>query len=356
MFFRIIILVFISVLLQSCDKQKQQFDSTVLPVQPKSRNIAVFIPLSGIHQHIGQSIQNVIEMILFYNKSENITFSFYDTTNLKNELQNLNFENIDIIVGPVFAKNIALIKKYKPNNITILSLSNDVTQRKRDVFIFGIDPRKEIENILKFAINNGGKSFVSIIPNDAYGKATLNTITMLSKLYQEVSFHNIQYNDSTKDLSEKISLLNTLDLEYIFIPKGGQELSRVISDIHQKNIDISNTKFIGTEQWDDGKSHQIVTINGSYISTFKSKNYNNFLNQYNKLYKNNPTNIDAVVYDVINMLFSLIHIMPADPISTEILINKLKFYGISGEFSLHKGGIVNRNLLIAKLTSKGVTT
>ncbi len=353
-YLRIAILVLFSILLQSCDKGKQSNDIQVIHKQ-KARNIAVFIPMSGPYKKIGRSIQNVIEMAVFYNNSQNITFSFYDTNQLSQELSNINFKEVDAIVGPVFSKYIAPIKAYaKRHNIIILSLSNDSTKKDKNVFIFGIDPARGVANILDFATNKEVNSILSIVPDNNYGQIVCSVLDNYARNNHKLTFTKLTYNRQVTNLADQVAPLSSQSLDCVFVPEGGKSLARVISSLHQHEIDTTNTTFLGTEQWDDDKSYQIISINGAYISTPKSKQYKNFAQKYYSLYNNKPAKIAGVAYDLVNMLFSIMHLFPVEAISTTELISDVKFYGVYGNFFLQSDSTVNRSHSIARVTTKGI--
>ena len=73
---------------------------------PLEVKIAVFLPLSGKYQYLGQSILDSIQLALYELRADNITYTAIDvgsdSISTQKAMENVNLDDIDIILGPVF--------------------------------------------------------------------------------------------------------------------------------------------------------------------------------------------------------------------------------------------------------------
>ena len=117
---------------------------------PLEAKIAVFLPLSGKYQYLGQSILDSIQLALYELRADNITYRAIDvgsdSISAQKAMENVNLDDIDIVLGPVFKDQAEHIyKQAKKHNIPMITYSNDLDlMNMQGLYIFDIIPSQQI--------------------------------------------------------------------------------------------------------------------------------------------------------------------------------------------------------------------
>jgi len=128
--------------------------------------LGLLVPISGEFSEIGKSI--VKSTLLALNKINNPlieivpkdTQSDPDVTFEK--AKQLQEEGVNIVIGPVFNKN--LIKLEKLSNMTFLSLTNKIVDNPKNIISAGINAGSQFNTISKFQKDNELKKTIILIP------------------------------------------------------------------------------------------------------------------------------------------------------------------------------------------------
>ncbi|MEA3317486.1 MAG: LysM peptidoglycan-binding domain-containing protein, partial [Bacteroidota bacterium] len=271
------------------------------------------------------------------NKGMSINLHVYDTKNNSTEINDILmqeiFNDVDLIIGPVFKNKLTLVSKFaKRNNINIVSpltTNSEILNKNRNYFqVFPsfyaqintltdkIGKHKN-DNIvllhsgdsLQYAKNEYVKN--RIISKIRKEKIDSNKILLLSDIIakQDSFINNFQlkevvYNDS---ISKIIHSLRKDKKNIIIIPSNDQAL---VSDVITKLNYISKTlgydiNLYGMNKWQrftniepDYYYNLQLKIQTPFYINYNKKNINNFILKYRKRYKSEPSQFVFHGFDV----------------------------------------------------------
>ena len=125
---------------------------------PLEVKIAVFLPLSGKYQRLGQSILDSMQLAIYELGADNITYRAIDlgsdSVSAEKAMDTVNLDDIDIILGPIFKDQAEIVyKQAKKNNLLMITYSNDLDLMNiQGLYIFDIIPNQQIKKL-----KNGSK-------------------------------------------------------------------------------------------------------------------------------------------------------------------------------------------------------
>ena len=158
----------------------QQFNNMIFDDNNEIK-IALMLPLTGKNQEIGQNILNASLLALFDNRDPRIVLKIFDTES--NEIKAIKAaeeiieEGYQIIVGPVFSKNVkAITPIIKDQNIFVFTFSNDIAVAGNNKFLLGIDLRQQIQKLIKFTSENQYEYYLSLLPANDFGSYAIQEL------------------------------------------------------------------------------------------------------------------------------------------------------------------------------------
>ena len=179
-------------------------------------NVAVLLPMSGDAKVAGNDIKTSIETAFLRKPNQNIKVSFFDTANNRtnrNEVINAALSsNPDVIIGPLFAEDVATLRDMKSDKIPAISFTSDVNALGDNVVTTNLIPTQSIETIVRQMIQDGAKSMIVLAPNDNSGMqmaAVANRVASAYDIPIRGLFYYLPGNSySIKDVSMRASMYN----------------------------------------------------------------------------------------------------------------------------------------------------
>lgn len=381
--------------------------------------MAVILPLTGNASSVANDLKNAATMALFNLNSDNIILQFYDSkgtsSGAREATLKANEDNADIIVGPLFADEVASAKKVA--DAPIISFTTDQSVLSKNVFSIGFLIEQQIKRIVEYSIENGYKRFAIIVPDNETGnfiiknfkkyasdfdgeviitrsyknkkedlmksvkdisdfdnrnkeykqyvsdaKARLNYLTSLSGSAYSSAYDDTQYSSTDDeveflqktldDLSKKTTVSNP-DYDAIFI--YGDDINDVImigSSLMYYDVHPDKIKFLGTSQLENSKIYGERAFNKAWYPSVSTK-YNGKFNQaYKEHFGSEPNKIASLAYDAV----SLIGMISKDgEIETSDILNPNGWTGINGIFRFNRNGTSERNMDVKQIVGGGIT-
>ena len=128
--------------------------------------VGLIVPLSGKHQEIGKSVLNSIRLAL--SKINNNQIEIFPKDNYSNPektlfaARQLEKEGIQIVIGPIFHKNLIYLEEVQ--NITFLSLSNKTKIIPKNVITIGVNANSQISAIVNFIKKENLNKTIVLVP------------------------------------------------------------------------------------------------------------------------------------------------------------------------------------------------
>jgi len=358
--------------------------------------IGLLLPLSGSNSKIGESLLKASRLSLNKTKNKNIKLLVKDTENIDKNIISSYYElineDVDIILGPLFSKNIELITPIATEENTIMiTFSNNMGIKNENTFISGLAPENEIEKIFEYAILNGKNKFAVILPNNQYGLRSKKLIenilsenqSLLSKLvlydsknpdfymvakvvanYEQRKFDlekkleelkNIESLDSKK-IYKKLKnqdTLGELDFDSLYIGvENVKHLSMLASILPYYDVDPKKVFYMGNSLWAQNIVLKEPALEKGYFPNIDQIGIENFELEYQSIFAQKPHKVSSLAYDLIGLISSLQK--NSQNIDVKNITNKNGFIGSNGLFRFKKDGSIERSLSIFQIKNQKI--
>ena len=303
--------------------------------------IGLLVPLSGNNQEIGQLIIKTVRMAINDIGSDNIEVTVKDSksnpkSTLKSALEFKN-ENIKIIIGPVFHKNLIYLDEI--NDLTFLSLTNKTIDLPKNVISTGINSTSQLNAIKKFLKLNEIKKTIFLIPKYDYApevkkgikNSKLNSLkiyeyetepTKLTKQIEKITNYRIRkqnLKDEIKRLEksddvnkekkikqlEKKYTLGNVNFNSVIIADFDESLKSVATSLLYSDVSPQKKYFITFNQWFDQSLIQEKTLQPIYYPSINKENFENYKNRFYKKFKKYPNHLSLLSYDLVGLIYYL---------------------------------------------------
>ena len=336
--------------------------------------IGLIVPLSGEYKEIGQSIVKATRLAINKINDSNIEIYPKDTKadphialKVSEELYK---DGIKIIIGPVFNQNLVYLNKL--SDVIFLSLTNKLINNPNNVISTGINALSQINTIKKYLKKKEIKKTVFMIPNSEIKYEVEKAIseskiklkqkfyyntdpTVLTAQIEDLTYYGIRKqnlideitrlensNETNKEKKiEKLKKKDTLggiNFDSVIISDFDESLKSVATSLLYTDVTSERVHYICLNQWFDKSLLKEENIQPIYFPSINKKNYDKFIEEYNKVYGNYPNQLSFLSYDLVGLVYFLIY-KNNFIIDDKIFFKKNKFKGRIGVFEINKNKI-----------------
>jgi len=348
-----------------------------LTIASEKIKIGLLVPLSGEKKQLGQSMIRATRLALIDINSEQIEIIPKDTksnpeTTYKaaTELKKLG---VKIVIGPIFHKSLSNLNQI--NDMTFVSLTNKIINIPKNVITAGIDSNSQLKTIKKFKRNNELKKTIFLIPDENYKDEIEKSInftkikikkkyiydnepTKLTKQVEKITnykrrkqnledeikrIENSDENNKEKKIEKlkKKYTLGKVNFDSIIIADFDESLKSVTTSLLYTDVSPKEKFFITLNQWFDETLLEETSIQPIYFPSINLENYEEFKNNYSKNFKDNPSHIAFLTYDIVGLVYYLAY-KNNFIIDDKIFKNKNVFKGKVGIFEIENNNITHQ--------------
>ena len=346
--------------------------------------IGVVVPLSGEYKEIGESILKSIRLALNKIDDSKIIVIPKDTENNPETTlkisRELSSKGIKIILGPVFNKNVLYLNELK--DVTFISFTNKVINNPKNVISSGVNARSQLLAIKKLQEKLELKRSVFLVPDNEnkneIKKAILKTklklkdtffystdptqltsqiekLTRYEQRKQNLEDEIIRLENSTEvNKDKKIENLKKRDtigginFDSVIIADFDESLKSVATSLLYTDVTSKRITYICFNQWFDKSLLEEKSLQPIYFPSINKENLDSFNSEYFKNYKNFPSQISFLSYDLIGLVYYLIF-KNNFIIDEEIFYKENKFKGKTGIFEIKNNEITHQlNIYVAE--------
>jgi len=341
---------------------EEQFDQDKI-------KIGVLVPLSGENKEIGISILNSVRMAITNIDDKKI--EIYPKDNRSNPkltfigAKQLESEGINLVIGPVFHKNLKALDKVQ--NLTFISLTNKTNNIPNNVISLGVNATSQINTIINFLKKQNLKKTIFLIPKTNYETEIRNSIIKtnynFSKIYtydtnpveltsqiQQISSFNqrkrnletrIKILKNSDDYSsknelkklEKMYTLGDVNFDSVVVAGFDENLKSVINSFLFSDVSSEKVKFIVLNQWFDSFFFKEDSLNKIYFPSINYKSFESYRKAYYKKFGVYPINISILSYDAFGLSYFFLK-QDKENIKKNLLNKKNTYLGKIGKFSI----------------------
>ena len=346
--------------------------------------IGVVVPLSGEYKEIGESILKSIRLALNKIDDTKIIVIPKDTENNPETTlkisRELSSKGIKIILGPVFNKNILYLNELK--DVTFISFTNKIINNPKNVISSGVNARSQLLAIKKLQEKLELKRSVFLVPDNEnkneIKKAILKTklklkdtffystdptqltsqiekLTRYEQRKQNLEDEIIRLENSTEvNKDKKIENLKKRDtigginFDSVIIADFDESLKSVATSLLYTDVTSKRITYICFNQWFDKSLLEEKSLQPIYFPSINKENLDSFNSEYFKNYKNFPSQISFLSYDLIGLVYYLIF-KNNFVIDEKIFYKENKFKGKTGIFEIKNNEITHQlNIYVAE--------
>lgn len=361
--------------------------------------VAVMLPLTGDSAATGKEIRTSIEAAILQNAPRNLSVAFYDTANnLSDTIKEVLLDNPEIIIGPVFSKDVRTLRDYKPENLPVLSFTSDAGSVGNGIMTLALMPTNSVEAIVKEMSNDGIKSFIVIAPDTNSGKLMAGTAYGASGIYNipvsGIFYYKEKDSESIKDASLSASMngartaantrareilsdiltserlttieessltlqledlskketLGNLPYDAILFLGSGDDTETLASFLRYYGVGTGEVRFYGSALWEGSDIINDFTMYGAKYASLPDASPE-FINLYERISGKKPGRLAGFGYDAANMSIGMIYSQKSD---AAYLLDPSGYIGVEGLYRLKPTGENERPLRIIQLSGNSL--
>jgi ABC-type branched-subunit amino acid transport system substrate-binding protein len=324
--------------------------------------IALLLPLSaaGNAAVAGQSMRNAAELALAEFNNPTVQLLVKDDAGNAQGAQQAAQQALDegaaIILGPLFAHSVTQAAQVaRVRAVPIIAFSTDSNVAGRGVFLLSFLPESDVDRIVEYAIAQGKRSFVALLPDNAYGSV------VEAEFKQAVSRKGGRlvalehYAPDGGNMTEPAQLIAQAAprADALFLPDSGDGAVAAARALAAGGVDLKRLQLIGTGLWDDPRIFAEPALEGGWYPAPDSAGFRDFAARYRARYGQDPVRTATLAYDATALVAALVKTQGDKRFALETLTNPSGFAGKDGVFRFRADGTNQRGLAVLKVTPSG---
>jgi branched-chain amino acid transport system substrate-binding protein len=323
---------------------------------------ALVLPLSaaGNAGAVGQSMRNAAELAMGQFGADIQVLPRDDGGNASTA-QQVSQKAVDdgaeIILGPLFAPSVQSVGQVaRARNIPVIAFSTDASVAGRGVYLLSLLPESDVDRIVDYAISQGKRSFVALIPENAYGSVVETEFRQIvaEKGGRIVALERYSTNRA-QDVSRTVAQA-TASADALFIPGDPESVPVMVQALGANGVNLARLQLLGTGLWDSARVFAEPALQGGwYVAPDPSapNGFKAFSTRYRARFGTDPERTAALSYDAVTLIAALTKTQGARRFSPEVLTNASGYAGIDGVFRFRTDGTNQRGLAVLRVTKSG---
>ena len=336
----------------------------------------MLLPLTGDQAKLGEHLRNAALLGQFDSNNDNLILQFYDTKGTaegaKEAFQQARDENIQVILGPVFADEVKAIKDSAQwYNIPVIAFSSDPDVLGRGVYTMALSLSEQIERVVRFACDQGKTKLAIMAPDSKAGDITYLAakeaaencgMTLAAESFYNPTYINFepyvlkvlppnfeQKKSKKNEEAEETPIADLLNFDTLLIADEGNRLKSIAALFALYDVTPDVVMFIGMSQWQDPSLTKEGALIGSYFPSLVRPDYVAFEKKYKDAYGKKPLRLASLSYDAVKLIAFL---GQNGQITQEALTQPNGFRGTDGLFRFRKDGTSERLLGVSQIRPK----
>lgn len=328
----------------------------------RKTRIGLILPLSasGNAGAAAQSLRNAAEMALAEFSNPDVQLIVKDDGGTAQGAQAAARQAIDegaqVILGPLFAHAVtATAPVARASRVPVVAFSTDSNVATRGVYLLSFLPENDVERVVDYAISQGKRSFVALMPENSYGSVVEAAFKQIvpNKGGRVVAIERYRPDDAGMQQPVQLVAQAASRADALFIPDSGDAVPRVLQLLAAAGVNTKRLQVLGTGLWNDPRIFSDAALVGSWFAAPDGNGYKAFATRYRGRFGQDPERTATLAYDAVALVAALAKAQPGQPITGEALTNPSGFSGIDGVFRFRSDGTNQRGLAIHKVTPSG---
>ncbi|HLL26334.1 MAG TPA: penicillin-binding protein activator [Xanthobacteraceae bacterium] len=318
--------------------------------------VALILPLGagGNAGAAAQSMKNAAELALAEFSGPNVQLIVKDDGGTSQGAQAAARaaiqEGAEIVLGPLFSGSVAAAGQVtKARGIPMIAFSTDTNVAAPGVYLLSFLPESDVERIVRYAVANGKRSLVALLPDNAYGAVVEAQLQQaVSQTGARIMTLEHYATDQTK-FAEPVKrvALASKQADAVFIADSSDTTSLIVQMLEKNGV--QRMQLIGTGLWDDPKLFADPKLAGAWFAAPDSAAYRAFSDRYKARYGQEPTRTASLTYDAVSLVAALVKTQGPNRFTEATLTNPSGFTGIDGVFRFRTDGTCERGLAVMEM-------
>jgi len=324
--------------------------------------VALILPLSasGNAGLAAQSMRNAAELALSEFSNPNLQLLIKDDAgsapDAQQAAQQAITEGAEIILGPLFAHSVgAAAQIARARGVPMIAFSTDANVAANGVYLLSFLPESDVDRVIDYAIGNGKRSFVALVPDNAYGSVVDAEFRQVAARKGGRVVGLEHYPADRQQIQEPVRRIAEAarQADAIFIPDTADAVRPLVQGLAAAGIDRRRVQLIGTGLWDDPKIFADTALQGAWFAAPDPAGYRSFAGRYRAKFGEEPVRTATLAYDAVSLVAALVKTQGAQRFAPEVLTNPSGFSGVDGIFRFRADGTNQRGLAVLRVAPAG---
>jgi branched-chain amino acid transport system substrate-binding protein len=238
--------------------------------------------------------------------------------------------------------------------VPVIAFSTDVKVASPGVYLLSFLPESDVDRVVAYAISQGKRSFVGLLPADAYGAAVESEFRDAVSRGGGRMLALERYKDRGK-IGDAVRLVAQAAgrADAMFIADRSEAVIDAVAALAAAGVNLRRLTLLGTQLWDDPKIFSNPSLAGGWYPAPDPAGFRAFADRYRSRFSEDPPRPAALAYDAVTLVAALAKTQGPQRITEEVLTNPSGFAGIDGRFRFRSDGTNQRGLAILRVTPSG---
>ncbi|HVY59496.1 MAG TPA: penicillin-binding protein activator [Xanthobacteraceae bacterium] len=322
--------------------------------------VGLILPLSasGNAGLAAQSMKNAAEMAIAEFNNPDVQLLVKDDAGsaqgAQQAAQQALDEGAEVILGPLFAHTVgAAGQAARTRGVPVIAFSTDSNVAARGVYLLSFLPESDVDRIVSYAVAQGKRSFVALLPDSAYGTVVEAAFKQAvarkgGRIVALERYEASKLQDPVRAVAQAAGRADAL-----FVPDSADGVTAVVQALAANGVNLKRLQPLGTGLWDDPRIFSDAALQGGWFAAPDPVGYQAFAGRYRSRYGQEPVRTATLAYDAVALVAALVKTQGGQRFSDEVLTNPSGFAGIDGVFRFRRDGTNERGLAVMEVGSGG---
>jgi branched-chain amino acid transport system substrate-binding protein len=332
----------------------------VLGTGPVKAALVLPLTASGNAGAVGQSMRNAAELAMGQFGADIQVLPRDDAGNAltaQQASQKALDEGAEIILGPLFAPSVQAVGQVaRARNIPVIAFSTDSSVAGHGVYLLSLLPESDVDRIVDYAISQGKRSFVALIPENAYGSVVEAEFRQVAAEKGGRIVALERYSTARPQEVPRTVAQAAASADALFIPGDPETVPTVVQALSANGVNLARLQLLGTGLWDNARVFAEPALQGGWYvgpDTAAPNGFKSFTTRYRARFGTDPERTASLSYDAVTLIAALSKTQGAKRFTPEVLTNASGFSGIDGVFRFRPDGTNQRGLAVLRVTKSG---
>lgn len=361
---------------------------------PGPATVALLLPLSGERAALGRDLLDAATLALFDVGRDDLLLLPKDTGGtpaLAGAAATAALaEGARLVLGPVFAPEVAAVAPAaRAAAVPVVAFSSDRRVAADGVYVFGLAPEDQIDQVVAYALGQGRARFAALAPDTDTGRIMVRafaaSVTLRGGLMAQPGYYDpaaLDQSDAARDFADfatrgaapalqhaaiegrdddlaaaararldQAAGLTELGYDAALLPDAGQGVRSMAALLPFFDVGPPDVRILGTAAWDDPRTLAEPALAGAWFAAPDPRLKAAFAQRFEAAFGRKPLSVASLAYDAVALAGALLATAPDAPFATARLTRPSGFAGVDGVFRFLADGTSQRALAIYEVQS-----